>query len=392
MKVATIADFHLGDTTHDTDGWRIAEASHIALEIAQSCLIHDVGVVVFAGDTFHAQRPQPWAYRTLAVLAEDLRANGIRVRIFAGNHDADPPDGVGPLSAGLFAGNEYITRPFVENIDGANIVYLPWASRAQIAALRPRMSAGEQHGVMATVLKSVLDGLLIPDAPTLLVTHFTIAGMAYNSGVQPALGDSSELMLPRDTFAADRFDMVISGHIHKPQVLTEIDGVSPVAYPGSVICHDFGEEAERKGFLIWESQLNALEQISVSATPFQTFEVALKGGEYTLSPDPMLAAGSVCRLKGTLPAGALTAGALSRFRDELIAAGAIKVAKPAITFERHENRTVSTITTASHPVDVFGEYAESVGGDYVGEDGHARVDLLKAHRAQIKEVEDVCAD
>ena len=57
-----------------------------------------------------------------------------------------------------------------------------------------------------------------------------------------------DIVIPKTVVANPRFEYVAMGHIHKYQVLTHQR--PPIVYPGSLERIDFGEEREKKGFVI----------------------------------------------------------------------------------------------------------------------------------------------
>lgn len=399
-----LCDPHGDDRTHDEGmGWRKAELRRVLVAVLAfvAANVATIRVVVIPGDLFHSNasqpsettRPSPWVYTLLNWFFAELRKLGVQVRVLPGNHDADPPNGVGPLQALSLDANELVTEPRVETFGGYltrefELLFLPWFSPAQFAALRPDLARNEQHAMMADIFRDlVLAKLATRDVnlPLVAVTHFTIAGSDYNSGVQPVLGQASEFMVPRNVFPAD-ISLVVSGHIHKPQTLSHIEGYADVVYPGSAIRHDFGEEGEPRRALLVRFDGHHVEDIvsedvldiPLPATEFVTLPVTDETNPVSFGA----LTGKIVRLKGELPAGPETSAFLAKFREALRDAGALKVAKDAITFTRHEHRAVSTITTSTSPDDALVEYMDVVGGEYAANTG----ELLAIHDELMKEV------
>ena len=406
METATalfITDLEIGTSEHDDGlGWREAEAWRVARAIAEHVKEHAerIAVVVFPGDTLHSRKPAPWSYKVFQWLIVELRKY-TQVRIFQGNHDSDPQGGVGPLSTGFLTDDEHVTSPYLESFGATlkvsgqfELLLFPWMSRAAFASLRTDLTANVQHAMMADLFRGIVSQHTFarnPELPCIASTHFTMGGSIWNSGTQPVLGEATEFMLPRSVFPDNMVDLVINGHIHKPQELPHTEGLADVIYPGSPIRRDFGEEDQSCEMLeVFPVDGSfEFERIALPATEFLTLDVVyLKA----LGAEPFngLLTGKVVRFKGTMPSGPETAALISAWKVAAMDDGALKVVE-AISHTSHEHREISTITTATTPEDALKEFALAVGGDYLtGQTVAAglflKPELLSLHRELLEEV------
>jgi exonuclease SbcD len=114
--------------------------------------------------------------------------------------------------------------------------------------------------------------------PTVLVAHGTVQGAVYGSERSVMLGH--DVLLPPSLVRHPAWDYVALGHIHKHQVLHESP---PVVYAGSLERVDFGEEKERKGFVVAEVERGGAryEFQPVDARPLVTVRVTADGDDPT---------------------------------------------------------------------------------------------------------------
>lgn len=353
-RIAFPTDLHLGDPTHDESGIRRQVADRMVDDILKVAQYGDIDAIVIPGDIYHSVKPAPWAYRVIARLVGECRKLSVPVILLDGNHDRAHIGSDGPHDVPV-SGHKvpHYTRIDTLLVDDIELLMVPWLSRARIAAMHPEIPANMQYSAMADLVGAAVQDAVkkrTPGKRLIAVTHFTISGASYNTDVQPRLGESGDLMLPQSVF--DGCDLVISGHIHKPQVL---DG-GRIIYPGAACRHDFGEENQPVEMLVVDGALNT-ERYPLAALEFCTVPVDVNAK----IPDVM---NKVVRLKGEMPAGPETAAFIATIERDLLAAGALKIAKHAITTPRHEHRTVSSIRVDTNLDDALRQYADVVGGDY----------------------------
>jgi exonuclease SbcD len=116
------------------------------------------------------------------------------------------------------------------------------------------------------------------EMPRVLTGHFSVSGAVFGSERSVMLGRDVTVML--STLDSPVWDYVAMGHIHQHQCLTlgRADA-PPVIYSGSLERIDFGEEADRKGFVWAEVERGRADWkfIEVDCRPFVTLRVDVRG-------------------------------------------------------------------------------------------------------------------
>ena len=377
-----VSDPHTGLTSHDgptLDGspsWRKVEAERVARAVAEYAKENNCTVVCL-GDFFDSRRPPAWAYAV-----ERMYPKGSYC--LRGNHDTY--ESIERVSPGeVMQSFQAIARPASLTVGGFNIIALPWFGRSMLAS-DGSLSAAEQYKMMEDYVADIISQRVAKakaesDAKIIVVAHMMVAGAQYNSGTQPMLGQSSEFMVPAQVLAQPGVDAVFLGHVHKPQ--TFLAGNVPITYVGSAIRNGFGDEDN----VCRAIHLNPLEfygggkdvlveYVPLPATEFVTIPVEM-GVDMDERTSSYPVEGKVVRFKGNLPAGAETARLLANMRQDCVERGALRVAKPAITFTRHTVAREHTFTADNSPEETLARYFDLAGGDYA----ERKDELLTAHAA-----------
>jgi DNA repair exonuclease SbcCD nuclease subunit len=198
----------------------------------------EVDLVVHGGDVFNRSRPVPsLAYQAFEPLSR-VAESGVPVFIVPGNHER------GRLPHVRFAKHPGIhlfdePRTIVADVRGTRVALAGFPSERD--AIRARFT----HLLEATRWRDVAADV------RLLCLHQCVEG----STVGP--GNYTFTTAPDVIRGADipsGFDAVLSGHIHRHQVLTrDLRGrplAAPVLYPGSIERTSIAEADEDKGFLL----------------------------------------------------------------------------------------------------------------------------------------------
>ncbi len=279
LRLLHFADLHLGVQA----GGRLDPSTGLNRRIVDVCErfdalcdaaeAQDVHAVLFAGDAFNNQHPNPTLQRLFAERVRRLARSGIGVFLLIGNHDL-------PKAAALAHPFSIYDALEVERVvvgDRARVYRLPLrdgapAPELQIAAL-PHFS---KHAVLAGMGEDITDPDAViqenltktvralgdavdPSLPAVFVGHCHVNQA--DIGTTQAKFDVSDIEVTLSTLVSGQpFPYFALGHIHKRQVLAN----DPfVAYPGSLERIDYGEgervdvaatgvtairEAEPKGF------------------------------------------------------------------------------------------------------------------------------------------------
>lgn len=207
--------------------------------------VREADLVIIAGDLY--DRASTPTERSFAAQWVTRIAAACPVVIVRGNHDASRDLAI--LGA-LETGHEIhvFEQPGVLVEAGVVVQCLPWPRTAELAA---KGLAGQALDEVAReALRDVLRGLANEaaatvgheaavgntDAPIILATHALITGAVTSHG-QPLVG--GELTVGLADLALSRADVVVAGHIHKPQAWTH--GDVETLYCGSPFRTSFGE-------------------------------------------------------------------------------------------------------------------------------------------------------
>jgi exonuclease SbcD len=296
MKILHTADWHVGKVLKNQPRFdeQVAVLGHL-VTVAND---EDVDIVVVAGDLFETAAPNPQAQGLVMRTLMALRADGRHVVVLAGNHDNARlvQDVYRPVLGEL--GMHVVGTPQRPDRGGTVTLATRSGERAVVAALpflshRIAVRAAEvllhnpaQHNQdYANRMKAIIAMLCAEftgDSVNLVTTHATLLGGRWGGGeraVQTLLGYE----VPPDAFPTNTHYAAL-GHLHRYQ---QIDGPCPIAYSGSPLALDFGEEANEPVALI------------VHATP---------DSRATIRPVPLTGSRPLATVRGTL--------------DEVVAAGA----------------------------------------------------------------------
>lgn len=295
MKILHTADWHVGKVLKNQP--RIDEQRAVLRDLVRVANAEDVDLVIVAGDLFETTAPSPQAQGLVMQTLMALRAEGRHVVVLAGNHDNSRlvQDVYRPVLGEL--GLHVIGTPQrpdrggtitldVRSGEQAVVAALPFLShRIAVRAAEVLLHAPSQHNQDYANRMRLIIGMLCEgfsgDTVNLVTTHATLLGGRWGGGereVQSLLGYE----VPPDTFHASTHYAAL-GHLHRYQ---QIDGPCPIAYSGSPIALDFGEED------------NESVAVIVQATP---------DSRATIRPVTLTGGRRLATLRGTL--------------DEVVAAG-----------------------------------------------------------------------
>ncbi|HEX6352372.1 exonuclease SbcCD subunit D [Actinophytocola sp.] len=295
MKILHTADWHVGKVLKNQP--RIDEQVTVLGHLVEIANEEDVDLVVVAGDLFETAAPTPAAQGLVMRTLVALRQEGRHVVVLAGNHDNSRlvQDVYRPVLGEL--GMHVIGTPQRPDRGGtltlttrsgeqAVVAALPFLShRVAVRAAEVLLHNPSQHNQdYANRVRAIIETLcagFTSDSVNLVTTHTTMLGGRWGGGeraVQTLLGYE----VPPDAFPTSTHYAAL-GHLHRYQ---EIGGPCPIAYSGSPLALDFGEEANEPVALI------------VQATP---------DTRASIRPMPVRGGRSLATLRGTV--------------DEVVAAG-----------------------------------------------------------------------
>ncbi len=254
---------------------------------------HEADLVIFAGDAFKSQNPNPTFQREFAFRIQDL-ARLCPVVLLVGNHDL-PAVEARASSIEIYdtlqvpntiLGREYAAHTVETRRGPVLVATAPYPVRHHLLRdipLPPNTTIAAIDELVAEQLHLRLGALTeaaaaAGDMPRVLTGHFTVGGAVFGSERSVMLGrDVMALLSALDNPA---WDYVALGHIHRHQCLTlGRTNAPPIVYSGSLERIDFGEEDDRKGFVWVELARGATtwQFVPVDARPFVTLRVDVRG-------------------------------------------------------------------------------------------------------------------
>jgi len=229
MRIAFTADWHLGIRSHSINRLGLPSKTQDSIdgvrEIVNLAVQNKADIFIMGGDLFHHPQPRPSVIDEAVQILEPLQKKFFQTIVIAGNHDHKPIDGIGAI--GLLSKIMQVAAPhimFFEEDINLNIEDVEFAIRPYTKKV------GKLLPVRGTGGKSVM------------IAHHHFQGAAVGSENMMMAGGVSL------TDQTGNADIVLSGHIHKPQEI-DLNG-RIVLYPGSPARFDFGDRNDLKGFWI----------------------------------------------------------------------------------------------------------------------------------------------
>jgi len=281
IRVLLLADTHIGFDQPDRPRVerrrrgpdflaRMAEALAPALR-------GEVDLVVHGGDLFHRPRVGPHVVQQAMAPLLSVASTGVPVFLVPGNHE-----------------RSRIPYPLLTRHPNVHVFHEPRTVTVSAAGLRVAVSAFPFVRVVdGTAFPRVVEatGWRERDADVrLLCMHQAVEGAVV--GVQDFTFRRGRDVVPGGALPAG-FAAVLSGHIHRAQILhRDLAGhplAAPVCYPGSVERTSFAEREEVKGYVLLDLAPNARggrlvnhRFVPLDARPMRIVEVQVESVEASL--------------------------------------------------------------------------------------------------------------
>lgn len=108
----------------------------------------------------------------------------------------------------------------------ADIACLPGFDKQEFRAKFPGLSADEENLAWTKYISDMVFALRAECEKTpILMAHYTVPGCNMESG-QTSFFTNFEPVIPREALMAARYEAVLLGHIHRPQIIEGLDKVS----------------------------------------------------------------------------------------------------------------------------------------------------------------------
>ncbi len=249
MKIAHLADLHLGKTLH---GYSLIEDQrYICREITEKIRDHQIDTVIIAGDVYDRAVPSAEATVLLNDFLNDLSDLNVNVLMIAGNHDSADRLSYGAslfkkmkiYIAGSYTGK---LEPVVLEDDYGEICFylLPF-----IRPLHVNRYLGEEEktGSYTEAVDYVLKHAGIDETKrNVLVMHQFVTGAKVDEN-----GSEELIVGGLDQVSVDvlkGFDYTALGHIHRPQTILN----ETIRYSGTPLKYSLGEIGQTKSFPVIE--------------------------------------------------------------------------------------------------------------------------------------------
>lgn len=247
MKILFTGDWHIGLTTHSKSGNRKSREEELrdAIRFIRDYSIREkIDVFINLGDMFHTNKPSIDDVSFAIDIVSEIEKS-MNFFMIEGNHDiitSNEKDGPVELLKRISNGKIITDRIESFQIDDLNFVFVPFPEKLQDSK------------------KFFLEGVR-----NIIIAHTSLEGatIGYESML---LAKICETEKPIDGC------ILISGHIHKYQVIRE-NPDDYCAYAGSVIVNDFGEIGQKKGFIVYDSELRRFEFIETPCRKFYDLKI-----------------------------------------------------------------------------------------------------------------------
>lgn len=277
FKILGTADWHIGEFKGPViDGVNLRSQDTI------NCLDYMVDIarderpeiVCVSGDIFHQEQIGPVRYSKEILVAtriiKELASVSKYVVVMRGtvNHDGNGQFKVLKEMLSSEKNVSVVTEPTVIKTPLADIACIPGFDKQEFRSRFPGLSADEENEVWTSYISGMVMGLRAECHKTpILMAHYTVPGCNMESG-QTSFFTNFEPVIPRETLMAAKYEAVLLGHIHRPQML---GGLHNVFYVGAVNEFNFNDENQDRGFGLYKFESGRLIKADRYTTPYRQF-------------------------------------------------------------------------------------------------------------------------
>ncbi|MEX0783850.1 MAG: exonuclease SbcCD subunit D [Dehalococcoidia bacterium] len=275
MRILHFADLHIGVETYGRPladrGWssRMQDFLDAFDHLVEYALAEGVDAVIFAGDAYKAREPSQTHQREFASRIRRLSDAGIPTFLLVGNHDLPNAEGrahaleiyrtldvpnvhIGDTQS--FAG-DFRPQILPTRAGPLQVGYLPWPQVSRFLAADSEaaaMSIEQVHRLVEAKMTALIAqqaSAVDPDVPAILTCHVSINDFLVreNPGSEQWMTVGTAPTLLKSALSQSAWDYIALGHHHNNMDL-KMD--TPCWYAGSMQPVDFGEEGQRKGFMV----------------------------------------------------------------------------------------------------------------------------------------------
>lgn len=279
MKILHTADWHIGQFKGPVvDGVNLRSQDTVkCLEyMVQVAIEEKPDIVCVSGDIFHQEQVGPVRYSDEMITATNIITSLAHfskyVIVMRGtpNHDGAAQFRVLERMLLNIRNVDVVTEPGVIKTPWADIACLPGFDKQEFRAKFPGLSADEENLAWTKYISDMVFALRAECEKTpILMAHYTVPGCNMESG-QTSFFTNFEPVIPREALMAARYEAVLLGHIHRPQI---IEGFDNVFYSGAINAMNFNDEGQERGFWVHEFNENGvLVKGHRYTTPYRQFQ------------------------------------------------------------------------------------------------------------------------
>ncbi|RRV42736.1 exonuclease subunit SbcD [Pseudomonas sp. o96-267] len=290
LRILHTSDWHLGQ--HFMGKTRQAEHQAFCAWLLEQVRVHDVDVLLIAGDVFDTGAPPSYAREQYYRLVVELRDAGCALVVLGGNHDSPAMLGesrslLGQLgtqvvpSVGVDLAEQVLVLNDRTGQPGAILCAIPFIRPRDVLASQAGQSAqdkqqslqqaiAEHYRELYELAASKRDELGLT-LPIIATGHLTTVGASASESVREIYVGSLEAF---PTSAFPRADYIALGHIHRPQ---KVGGLEHIRYSGSPIALSFDEARQQKEVLLLTFEDANLQSITPLPVPVFQPMASLRG-------------------------------------------------------------------------------------------------------------------
>jgi DNA repair exonuclease SbcCD nuclease subunit len=228
---------------------RLQDAVAVLDEIYQACLVHEIDIVLFLGDLFHAR--DTLAVPTFNAIYEGVARIKTRVDdlgLLVGNHDQVTKQGE--------IHSIYSFDAIAQVMDSAG--WYSFHSRKENRQLHVFAIPYTEDKERIEAYLQLSCSSMPPGETTCCVAHLGISGAKVGSNYVLTSKDNPTVV----PFAQQKFSQVFLGHYHQHQLLAP-----NIRYLGATHQHNWGDVGQQRGYHIWDTIENTVEFFEIESAP-----------------------------------------------------------------------------------------------------------------------------
>lgn len=279
MKILHTADWHIGQFKGPVvDGVNLRSQDTVkCLEyMVQVATEEKPDIVCVSGDIFHQEQIGPVRYSDEMINATNIItslahfAKYVVVMRGTPNHDGGGQFRVLNRMLLNVKNVSVVTEPVVIKTPLADIACIPGFDKQEFRSKFPGLSADDENITWTKYISDMVLALRAGCEKTpILMAHYTVPGCNMESG-QTSFFTNFEPVIPREALMTARYEAVLLGHIHRPQI---IEGLDNVFYSGAINAMNFNDEGQERGFWVHEFNENGvLVKGHRYTTPYRQFQ------------------------------------------------------------------------------------------------------------------------